>query len=157
MVNIRGGETGYSEMLVSEEVFRFIHELSGWKEFDVSQLNTITSMTAQVSKGYQAGDQIVTFSESETKEIIDMLVHSAKVTDEGACGYNIRVNLYRDEALLYQGYLAGDSCPEIGLEGQYFLIDSDIIKGIYEKLSYDMPVGNAGADRRHKQVSSSSR
>lgn len=48
MVNINGGGMQYSEMHVSEELFHFIHKLSKWEEFDINQLNMVTTMTAQV-------------------------------------------------------------------------------------------------------------
>lgn len=140
MVNINGGGMQYSEMYVSEDLFHFIHELSKWEEFDINQLNMVTTMTAQVVQGYQASKRVASFSEEETKKIMEQFIHSAEVTDEGSCGYNIQINLFQDGVLLYQGYLAGDSCAEIGLESQYFMIDSDIINEVYKKLDYEMTV-----------------
>lgn len=140
MVKINGGGMQYSEMHVSEESFHFIHELSKWEEFDINQLNMVTTMTAQVVQGYQASKRVASFSEEETKKIMEQFIHSAEVTDEGICGYNIQISLFQDGVLLYQGYLAGDSCAETGLESRYFMIDSDIINEVYKKLDYEMTV-----------------
>ncbi len=140
LVNISGGDFLYSEMLVSKEAHQFIHKQSGWKEFDLAKLNQINSITAQIVEGYQASNETVIFSKDETKDIINSLLSSAYVTDEGSCGYNIQLQFYKDDNFLYQGYLSGDSCAQIGLESQYFHIDSDTIRQIYKKLNYDMPV-----------------
>lgn len=109
--------------------------------FDLAQLQTVDAMTAQVVAGYQASDLIATFSEEETKNMMEKIVRSAEVTDEGKCGYHVLIMLYKDDVLLYTGYLAGDSCTEIGLESQYFHVESSVIEEIYKKLDYDMPVG----------------
>lgn len=140
-LRITGEEkTYYSEYFISEPISQSIHEISGWEEFQLESLKDINNIKIQVVDGYQANDTIITLDGENVKDLLLRIIDSAEIADQGNSGYNIKVEMYRDNNLLYNGYLSGDSYPAIGIESQYFKIGSDIVTELYEKLGYDMPV-----------------
>ena len=65
---------------------------------------------------------------------------SAEVIDWNNGCYHLLVKMFKGDALTYHAYLSGDSSPTIGIETQFFSIESDIVREIYRELGYDMSV-----------------
>lgn len=131
-----------SEDILSEELSEIIHYLSEWKTFDTAALKEIDYMSIQVISGIQASDSIITLSGEQARNLLDRMISSAEVIDWNNGGYNILIKMFKGDVLTYNAYLSGDSSPTIGIETQFFKIDSDIVQEIYKELDYDMEVSN---------------
>ncbi|MDD4001003.1 MAG: hypothetical protein PHX62_08975, partial [Bacilli bacterium] len=127
-----------SELILSDELSQIIHQLSGWKPFDIDNLKEIDSISIQGISGLASNDLVVTFSGEEARYLLGKMRSSAEVIDWNNGGYNILIKMYKGEVLTYNAYLSGDSSPTIGIETQFFKIDSDVVRDIYKALGYDM-------------------
>jgi len=135
-----GSHLNDSENILSEELSEIIHQLSGWKTFDTATLNEIDSMSFQFIDGIPASDSIVTLSGEQARSLLDRMSSSAEVIDWNNGGYHLLVKMFKGDVLTYNAYLSGDSSPTIGIETQFFSIESDIVREIYRELGYDMSV-----------------
>ncbi|GEM_PF-3362243 len=129
-----------NKVILSEGLSQIIHQLSGWKTFDTENLKEIDSMSIQAISGVQASDLVIILSGDQARNLLDRMSNSAEIIDWNNGGYNIMVKMYKGEVLTYNAYLSGDGSPTIGIETQFFKIDSDIVQEIYKELGYDMTV-----------------
>ena len=129
-----------SKLILSDELSQIIHQLSGWKPFDIDNLKEIDSISIQGVSGLISSDLVVTFSGEQARDLLDRMSSSAEVIDWNNGGYNILIKMYKGEVLTYNAYLSGDSSPTIGIETQFFKIDSGVVRDIYKALGYDMKV-----------------
>lgn len=128
--------------MVSEELCRLIHDLSNWKPFDMQQIVGVDAMKVQTvpsENGTQEQTSIdteaIVIEGAELNELIDLLVTSAKVDDEGRGAYNVSVILMKNGIEMYHGYLCGSNkSTMIHFETQYFRVDKEFIRRIYQKI-----------------------
>lgn len=133
---------GPGRTIVSKELYSLIHEISGWKPFDIRQVTEIDAMSVQIMPMQnelkdKASDDAITIEGDELRKLMELLVQSAKVDDESSCPFNVSVIMLKNESIKYRGYLAGDSCPQLALETQYFKVDKEFLRQIYKKIDLD--------------------
>lgn len=131
-----------SNCFQSAELVTFIQSMVSWKEFDVQNLSGINEISVQTMFGIQKSDTATIISGKDAESITNSIMKNSKRQAAGNCGYNIKVIFKKTDGTEYHALLAGDSCPDIAIEGCVFRIDPEIIKMIYKKINYDMSVGN---------------
>lgn len=125
----------------SAELVSFIQSIIGWKEFDIKNLSGVNEISVQTVFGIQKSDTATIISGKDAETIKNSIIENSKWGAPGKCGYNIKVLFKTEDGTEYHGLLAGDSCPDIAIEGCVFRIDPMIVKTIYEKINYDCPIG----------------
>ncbi|ABN52704.1 MAG TPA: hypothetical protein DEF39_08080 [Hungateiclostridium thermocellum] len=131
--------TGYIE---SAELVAFIKSIIGWKEFDIQNLSGTDEICVQVVSGIEKSDNVTIISGADAEYITNSIIRNSTRKDAGNCGYNIKIVFKNKDSREYCGFLTGDGCPYIAIEGRVFSIDSEILNMIYEKISYNVPFGD---------------